>query len=116
MVCFLVALLCTSWPEIRYSRGVSVLSHDHEHLCRAFAVSGADKFAKTRWTLASVLGSPRIFGTHACVDIEVEREVPLGDRIRVVGQVIALSWACSKSPLVFCQGGHHQLMVADAAT
>ena len=111
LVSFLVATTSTSWPAIRSWGGVSVsvLSHDQQDLCRAFAVSGADKFAGVAWTPAPRTGAPRVMGAHAWVDIELKREVALGDHLLVVGEATALDTSGSSSPLVFYRGGYHRL-------
>jgi len=111
LVSFLVATTSTSWPAIRAWGGVSVsvLSHDQQDLCRSFAVSGADKFADVAWTPGPRTGAPRVAGAHAWVDIELKREVPLGDHLLIVGQTMALNTSGSPSPLLFYRGSYHRL-------
>jgi len=111
LVSFLVATTSTSWPAICSWSGlsVSVLSHDQQDLCRAFAVSGGDKFADVAWTPAPRTGAPRVAGAHAWIDVEVKHEVALGDHLLVVGQTMALDTSGSPSPLVFYRGGYHRL-------
>jgi 3-hydroxy-9,10-secoandrosta-1,3,5(10)-triene-9,17-dione monooxygenase reductase component len=90
-----------------------VLSHDQHDLCRSFAVSGGDKFANVGWTPAPRTGAPRVAGAHAWVDIELKREVVLGDHVLVVGQTLALDTSSSPSPLVFYRGSYHGLSQMD---
>ena len=116
LVSILVATSSTSWPALRSWGGatVSVLSHDQQDLCRSFAISGADKFVDVPWTPAPRTGAPRIAGAHAWIDIELKREVALGDHLLVVGQPTTLNTSGSPSPLVFYRGGYHRLAPTEA--
>jgi 3-hydroxy-9,10-secoandrosta-1,3,5(10)-triene-9,17-dione monooxygenase reductase component len=104
LVVFSVARTSTSWSRIRPSGAfcVNVLTRDQEALCRAFAVSLADKFAGVEWTPAPVTGSPRLAGSLAWIDCVIEAVHPGGDHNIVVGRVQALDTADSPAgPLLF---------------
>src|SRR5262245_25488403 len=54
LVAFLPGRSSTSFPKIRRSERfcANVLSHSQEHICRAMAAKGADKFAQIAWSPA----------------------------------------------------------------
>jgi len=82
-----------------------VLAAGQEELCRAFAVSGADKFAGVRHDPAPVSGSPRLADTLAWIDCTVHAVHPGGDHLIVVGRVDALGASDGDgAPLLFHRG------------
>ncbi|OEJ36247.1 flavin reductase family protein [Streptomyces agglomeratus] len=91
LVSFSVARTSTTWPRIESSGSfcVSILSAEQEKTCRAFAVSGADKFAGVKWTPGPATGSPALTGSLAQIDCEIEAVHPGGDHAIVVGRVRA---------------------------
>ncbi|WP_329362523.1 flavin reductase family protein [Streptomyces sp. NBC_00669] len=104
LVVFSASRDSTSWSRIRSSGAfcVNVLGRDQEALCRAFAVSGADKFAGVEWSPGPATGSPRIAGSVAWVECVIEAVHPGGDHSIVVGGVRALDIADSPvEPLLF---------------
>lgn len=105
LVLFSVGLTSTTWPRIE-STGrfcVNFLADDHEQLCRAFAVSGGDKFAGVDWH-RSDLGSPILAGAHGWVDCTIEATYPGGDHTIVVGRVHGLDADGESNPLIFHKG------------
>lgn len=92
LVVFMVARTSTTWPRIaRAGRFcVNVLGAGQGALCRAFAVSGADKFAGVAWDPAPATGSPRLPGAPAWVDCVIAAVHTGGDHLIVVGRVAAL--------------------------
>ncbi|WMX48871.1 flavin reductase family protein [Streptomyces roseicoloratus] len=108
LVVFMVARTSTTWPRIaRAGRFcVNVLGADQAELCRAFAVSGADKFAGVPWTPAPSTGSPRLPDVPAWIDCEIAAVHTGGDHLIVVGRVAALAAAATDStaPLLFHRG------------
>jgi flavin reductase (DIM6/NTAB) family NADH-FMN oxidoreductase RutF len=106
LVAFLPARTSTSWPRIAATGRfcVSVLSRDQEELCRAFAVSGADKFREVAWRPAPS-GAPIIEGSLAWIDCDLDAVVDGGDHVIVLGRVRALDVESSDHPLVFFRGG-----------
>ncbi len=81
----------TSWPKIARAGifCVNILAEGQHALCHAFAVSGGDKFAGVPWSPTS-RGAPRIEGSLAWVECELELVHDAGDHELVLGRVIAL--------------------------
>ncbi|PWI45917.1 flavin reductase family protein [Streptomyces sp. ICBB 8177] len=107
LVAFMVARTSGSWPRIARAGVfcVNVLAAGQEALCRAFAVSGADKFAGVDWTPAPVTGAPVLAGVAAWVDCEVHAVHTGGDHLVVVGRVKDLGTAPEPlPPLLFHRG------------
>ncbi|MFJ3288795.1 MULTISPECIES: flavin reductase family protein [unclassified Streptomyces] len=107
LVAFMVGRTSTTWPRIARAGVfcVNVLAAGQEELCRAFAVSGADKFAGVRHDPAPVSGSPRLAGTLAWIDCAVHAVHPGGDHLIVVGRVDALGAPDGEgAPLLFHRG------------
>ncbi|MEU3544895.1 flavin reductase family protein [Streptomyces paromomycinus] len=109
LVTFMVARTSTTWPRIARAGVfcVNILSADQEGLCRAFAVSGADKFAGVSHAPAPVTGSPRLAGVPAWIDCTVQAVHTGGDHLIVVGRVAALGTdpgATGPGPLLFYRG------------
>ncbi|MFD9881721.1 flavin reductase family protein [Streptomyces alboflavus] len=92
LVSFMVARTSTTWPRIARAGVfcVNVLGAGQGDLCRAFAVSGADKFAGVEYDAAPVTGSPRLAGAPAWIDCVVHAVHTGGDHLIVVGRVEAL--------------------------
>jgi 3-hydroxy-9,10-secoandrosta-1,3,5(10)-triene-9,17-dione monooxygenase reductase component len=94
----------TTWPRIaatgRFS--VNVLAHDQADLCRAFAVSGGDKFAGLSWTPTP--WGPSLDGVLATVHCDVEQVHPAGDHDVVIGRVRRLVTHREEGPLLFFRG------------
>ncbi|MGW0822062.1 flavin reductase family protein [Streptomyces sp. NPDC002845] len=107
LVAFMVGRTSTTWPRI--ARGgvfcVNVLSARQGELCRAFAVSGADKFAGVAYDAAPESGSPRLAGTLAWIDCTIHAVHTGGDHLIVVGRVGALgATGGDEPPLLFHKG------------
>jgi 3-hydroxy-9,10-secoandrosta-1,3,5(10)-triene-9,17-dione monooxygenase reductase component len=112
LVAILPAKTSTSWPAIEAAGAfcVNILNARQEALCRAFATSGADKFAGVTWRTAPS-GSPVLAGALAWLDCSLEQVVEAGDHLIALGRVAALDvgeqgedW--DSGPLVFFQGGY----------
>ncbi|WP_411121560.1 flavin reductase family protein [Streptomyces sp. x-19] len=109
LVAFMVARTSTTWPRLARAGVfcVNVLGADQGDLCRAFAVSGADKFAGVRHTPAPATGSPRLADVPAWIDCTVHAVHTGGDHLIVVGRVEALGTdpaAAARGPLLFHRG------------
>jgi len=109
LVSFSPSRSSTTWPRIRSAGrfAINVLAGDQEMLCRAFAVSGGEKFQGIRWHVSSG-GSPILDGVLAWIDCTVADVFNGGDHEIVVGQVLGLA-ARDAEPLLFFQGGYRQL-------
>ncbi|GAA2222314.1 hypothetical protein GCM10010232_03350 [Streptomyces amakusaensis] len=106
LVLFLVGRASASWPRIARA-GVfcaTVLGEEQGGLCRAFAVSGADKFAGVAHTPAPVTGSPLLAGGTAWADCAIRAVHTGGDHLIVVGRIEALGTTGDGEPLVFHRG------------
>ncbi|MFI2203829.1 flavin reductase family protein [Streptomyces sp. NPDC020192] len=106
LVCFLVGRTSATWPRIARAGVfcVNVLGAGQGALCRAFAVSGADKFAGVAYDAAPVSGSPRLAGAAAWIDCTIHAVHTGGDHLIVVGRVDALGTAGDGDPLLFHRG------------
>ncbi|MFE1309000.1 flavin reductase family protein [Streptomyces sp. NPDC058755] len=106
LVCFMVGRTSTTWPRIARAGVfcVNVLSAGQGGLCRAFAISGADKFAGVAYDEAPVSGAPRLAGAAAWIDCTIHAVHTGGDHLIVVGRVVALGAAEQGDPLLFHRG------------
>ncbi|MCK7626286.1 flavin reductase family protein [Streptomyces sp. RS10V-4] len=109
LVVFMAGRTSATWPRIARAGVfcVNVLGAGQAALCRAFAVSGADKFAGVRHTPAPVTGSPRLADVPAWIDCAVHAVHTGGDHHIVVGRVEALGTdpaAAAQGPLLFHRG------------
>jgi 3-hydroxy-9,10-secoandrosta-1,3,5(10)-triene-9,17-dione monooxygenase reductase component len=105
----------TTWPRIAEVGhfAVSILAHDQEEVCRAFAVSGGDKFLGVEWHPAQYSGAPLLEGALAWLDCTIDAVHEAGDHYLVVARVLALE-ARTGEPLMFYRGGFgsfHQRVV-----
>ncbi|OEJ26389.1 NADPH-flavin oxidoreductase [Streptomyces agglomeratus] len=106
LVTFMVARTSTTWPRIARAGVfcVNILGADQGDLCRAFAVSGADKFAGVGHEPAPVTGSPLLDSVPAWIDCRVQAVHTGGDHLIVVGRVEALGGTDDGEPLLFHRG------------
>ncbi|OKJ83967.1 NADPH-flavin oxidoreductase [Streptomyces sp. TSRI0107] len=107
LVAFMVGRTSTTWPRIARAGVfcVNVLAAHQGGLCRAFAVSGADKSAGVAHDAAPVSGSPRLAGVLAWIDCTVHAVHTGGDHLIVVGRVDALGTDDEEAaPLLFHKG------------
>ncbi|MGW0206397.1 flavin reductase family protein [Streptomyces sp. NPDC003233] len=106
LICFMVGRTSTTWPRIARAGVfcVNVLSAGQGEQCRAFAVSGADKFAGVAYDAAPASGSPRLAGSAAWIDCTVHAVHTGGDHLIVVGRVDALGAEDPAEPLLFHRG------------
>ncbi|WDV56840.1 flavin reductase family protein [Streptomyces coeruleorubidus] len=108
LVAFMVGRTSTTWPRIARAGVfcVNVLGAGQGELCRAFAVSGADKFAGVAYDAAPASGSPRLSGAVAWIDCTIHAVHTGGDHLIVVGRVDALGTAAGDpdGPLLFHRG------------
>ncbi|MET9504023.1 flavin reductase family protein [Streptomyces sp. NPDC006622] len=107
LVAFMVGRTSTTWPRIAAAGVfcVNVLGAGQREVCRAFAVSGADKFAGVAHDPAPVSGAPRLTGALAWIDCAIHAVHTGGDHLIVVGRVHALGAADGdEAPLLFHRG------------
>jgi len=107
LVAFFPGKASTSWTRMRPAASfcVSVLGHEQDEICRAFAVSGGDKFANVSWRPAPS-GAPIVEGSLAWIDCVPHSAAEVGDHYLVVGRVLDLGVHEPVLPLLFFQGGY----------
>ena len=94
----------TSWPRIAKAGAfcVNILGEDQMDVCRAFAVSGGDKFAAVPWR-SGVTGAPVLEGSLAHVECRLGLIHDAGDHELVTGTVVDLGIGSGR-PLIFYRG------------
>jgi flavin reductase (DIM6/NTAB) family NADH-FMN oxidoreductase RutF len=105
MVILAPAKSSTSWPRIAKAGAfcVNILGEHQEAVCRAFAVSGGDKFDGVDWT-PGLTGAPIITGSLAVVECRLGDIFDGGDHELVTGHVVALEVG-EGGPLLFYRSG-----------
>ncbi len=105
MVILAPAKSSTSWPRIARAGAfcVNILEEHQEAECRAFALSGGDKFSGVDWT-PGVTGAPLIDGSLAIVECRLGAIYEGGDHELVTGHVVTLGVG-EGSPLLFYRSG-----------
>jgi 3-hydroxy-9,10-secoandrosta-1,3,5(10)-triene-9,17-dione monooxygenase reductase component len=105
MVILAPAKSSTSWPRIARAGSfcVNILGEHQEAVCRAFAVSGGNKFDGVDWT-PGVTGSPLIDGSLATVECTLGAIYEGGDHELVTGHVVDMEIG-KGSPLIFYRSG-----------
>ncbi len=105
MVILAPARSSTSWPRIAAAGAfcVNILGEHQEALCRAFAISGGDKFEGVGWSYG-ITGSPVIEGSLAVVECRLGDIFDGGDHELVTGHVVAMDIG-EGSPLLFYRSG-----------
>src|SRR5580692_4725201 len=105
MVILAPAKSSTSWPRIARAGSfcVNILGEHQEAVCRAFAVSGGDKFDGLGWT-PGVTGAPVIDGSLAVVECTLGAIYEGGDHELVTGHVVNMEIG-GGSPLIFYRSG-----------
>ncbi len=106
MVVLAPARSSTSWPRIARAGAfcVNILAEDQEAVCRAFAVSGGNKFDGIGWFPGPVTGSPVIDGSLAVVECRLGDIFDGGDHELVIGHVVAMDIG-EGGPLLFYRSG-----------
>ncbi|MET7567104.1 flavin reductase family protein [Streptomyces sp. NPDC005492] len=108
LVVFMVGRTSTTWPRIARAGTfcVNVLAAHQGQLCRAFAISGTDKFAGVPYDASPASGSPRLTGAAAWIDCTIHAVHTGGDHLIVVGRVDALGATDDGGgePLLFHRG------------
>jgi 3-hydroxy-9,10-secoandrosta-1,3,5(10)-triene-9,17-dione monooxygenase reductase component len=105
MVVLAPARTSTSWPRIRAAGAfcVNILGEHQEAVCRAFAISGGDKFSGVGWR-PGLTGAPVIDGSLAVVECQLGDIFDGGDHEIVTGLVVSLEVG-EGGPLIFYRGG-----------
>ena len=105
MVILAPAKTSTSWPRIARAGAfcVNILGEHQEAVCRAFAVSGGDKFDGVEWT-PGITGAPVIADSLAAVECTLGAIYEGGDHELVTGHVVTMEIG-GGSPLLFYRSG-----------
>ncbi len=100
----------TSWPRIEQAGSfvVNVLAEHQADVCRAFAVSGRDKYSGFAWH-HSPGGSPILHGGIVWIECELASVTDAGDHWFVLGLVLRLAMTGKRLPLIFFRGGYTSL-------
>lgn len=106
MVLLAPARSSTSWPRIAAAGAfcVNILGEHQEAVCRAFAISGGDKFNGVGWGPGAVTGAPVIEGSLAVIECELGQVYDGGDHEIVTGLVVDLQVG-EGAPLLFYRSG-----------
>ncbi|GAA1953306.1 flavin reductase family protein [Microbacterium deminutum] len=86
--------------------GVNLLAEHQSRHARRFASRTGDRFADIEWQLQN--GLPRLGGTAAWIECELQSEVAGGDHTMVIGRIMSAETS-SAQPMVYCRrsfGGH----------
>src|SRR6202453_4236426 len=105
MVILAPAKSSTSWPRIARAGAfcVNILGEHQEAVCRAFAVSGGDKFDGVKWN-PGTNGAPVIKGSLAILECTLGAIFEGGDHELVTGHVVDMEIG-KGSPLIFYRSG-----------
>jgi flavin reductase (DIM6/NTAB) family NADH-FMN oxidoreductase RutF len=108
LVGFLPAASSTSFPRVLAAGAfcANVLTHNQQDVCRAFAVSGSDKFEGLSWQPSPASGSPVLDGVAAWIDCSITAVHEAGDHLIVIGAVEDMAVAASSPSLVFYRGAY----------
>jgi flavin reductase (DIM6/NTAB) family NADH-FMN oxidoreductase RutF len=80
--------------------GVNLLADHQSQHARRFASRTADRFAGIDWQPEN--GLPRLAGTAAWIECELESEVPGGDHTMVIGRILSAEIGAAP-PMVYCR-------------
>jgi 3-hydroxy-9,10-secoandrosta-1,3,5(10)-triene-9,17-dione monooxygenase reductase component len=105
LVAFAPGRASSTWPRLRAIGRfcVNVLAQGQDDVSRAFARSGADKFAGVHW-VPSPHGSPVLDDVVAWIDGELWAEYDGGDHTLVVARVLDLGADPGRRPLLYHRG------------
>ncbi|MFE1319724.1 flavin reductase family protein [Kitasatospora phosalacinea] len=105
LVSFYLAAGASTAPAVRAAEAftVHVLRREQEALARAFARSGADRFAGAQWR-EGPHGTPLLEGVAARLTARRTELHPVGDHLLVVGEVVAAAEVPGGEPLVHHDG------------
>jgi flavin reductase (DIM6/NTAB) family NADH-FMN oxidoreductase RutF len=87
---------------------VNILAEDGEWLSRLFASRDADKFSKVRYRIGRA-GAPMLDEALAVIECRLHNQVPGGDHVIFIGEVIATEVRRKAKPLLYFRSGYGQL-------
>jgi flavin reductase (DIM6/NTAB) family NADH-FMN oxidoreductase RutF len=108
MVGFLADRVSTTWPIVR-ARGqytASVLTAEHEPLCRAVVAKDPRRFERFNWA-RSPTGLPLVPDARVWFDCVIDTVLPIGDHFFAVGSVQDMGVGeTTAPPLIFQRGSY----------
>ena len=110
LVCFARDSLTLAAVRAHDAFAVNVLAEHHGHLSAAFARRGTSDAWDGIFHVAGPTASPRLEEALACIDCSVERLLPAGDHVIVLGRVLDVHVSeHGRGPLVFYRGAYASL-------
>lgn len=104
-----ISIQSTTWPRMKAVGRfcVNVMNENQESLCRAFSVSGQNKFERVGWS-SGECGLPLLIDSLAWIECSPQQVHDGGDHHLIVAKVESMGIK-SGSPLVFYRGGYRTL-------
>lgn len=117
LILFCPSKTSDTWPSIERAGHfiVNILGGKQDELCRQFAAKTGDRFAATE-LLYTASGNPVLVEAVAFLECSIESIHEAGDHFVTIGHVLDLGVQRAGPPLVFYQGGFHQLAASDTLT
>jgi flavin reductase (DIM6/NTAB) family NADH-FMN oxidoreductase RutF len=111
LILFCPSRTSETWPLIERAGDfiVNILGQNQDELCRQFAAKRGDRFAATE-LLYTPNGNPVLAEAVAFLDCRVQDVHETGDHFVTIGHVLDMGVQQPGPPLVFYQGGFHQLV------
>lgn len=108
-----VGASATVWPRLQGAGAyvLNILREDQEELGRHFARRGGADFSGVEWTPGPG-GAPRLAGSLAEVDCELEEVVEVGDHHFLIGRVVGVALGAGR-PLVYYRGNYRRLALLE---
>ena len=110
LILFCPAKSSTSWPKIR-SVGrfcVNVLAESQQDVSTALARTGTRKFEGIAWSPGPI-GAPRIHGSIAHIECELDCVYEAGDHHIAVARVLSLECSEERYPLIYFKSSYQSL-------
>ncbi|MEE1931078.1 flavin reductase family protein [Streptomyces sp. TRM 70351] len=93
---------------------VNMLGSQGQAVSQLFASGARDKFERVRWEPGTASGMPLLRGTVAYAECELERTVPAGDHVLLLGRVVGGGTEQDRLPLTYWRGGYARLLQSAA--
>jgi flavin reductase (DIM6/NTAB) family NADH-FMN oxidoreductase RutF len=113
LVCFARTSLTLAAVQSHGAFAVNVLGERHSALSAAFARRGSGEAWDGIEPATGSTGSPLLPGALAALDCNLERQLPGGDHVIVLGRVLEIAVGeDDHAPLVFYRGGYASVRAA----
>lgn len=105
-----------TWPRLRDcpTLGLSLLAEGHDTACISLSSKHGDRFAGVEWDVSGA-GSVFLNGSVAWLDCRLHVEVPAGDHLIVLFEIVGLRADPTLSPLVYHGSRFHRLASLEPA-